>query len=191
MTLSRSPSDDRTVAILLRWLGAMVVGAAVGTGAACHPCSTSDCMPTVELAKRCPEITGCTIEGQASCGNSGCPPEYVGILSRGDFYRVAVGYHIIQRVTSGIEEHGGFPGYYVALSLLTFYPWSALMPPALVGAWSRRTGNPALGFLLAGAAGLVLLAARRVTLRSHISFGPFLIGGTLLAMLAAGPGPGT
>jgi 4-amino-4-deoxy-L-arabinose transferase-like glycosyltransferase len=72
----------------------------------------------------------------------------IGILSRGEFYRVAVGYHIIQRVTSGIEEHGGFPGYYVALSLLTFYPWSALVPPALFGAWSRRAGNPALGFLL-------------------------------------------
>jgi prepilin signal peptidase PulO-like enzyme (type II secretory pathway) len=40
-------------------------------------------------------------------------------------------------------------------------------------------------------AGLVLLALGRVTLRSHISFGPFLIGGALLAMLAAGPGPGT
>jgi 4-amino-4-deoxy-L-arabinose transferase-like glycosyltransferase len=72
----------------------------------------------------------------------------IGILSRGEFYRVAIGYHIVQRMTSGIEEHGGFPGYYVALSLLTFYPWSALLPPALYGAWSRRAGNPALGFLL-------------------------------------------
>jgi 4-amino-4-deoxy-L-arabinose transferase-like glycosyltransferase len=72
----------------------------------------------------------------------------IGILSRGEFYRVAVGFHIIQRVTTGIEEHGGFPGYYVALSLLTFYPWSALLPPALYGAWSRRGSNPALGFLL-------------------------------------------
>jgi 4-amino-4-deoxy-L-arabinose transferase-like glycosyltransferase len=72
----------------------------------------------------------------------------IGILSRGEFYRIAVGYHIIQRVTSGIEEHGGFPGYYVVLSLLTFYPWSALLPPALFGAWSRRGGSPALGFLL-------------------------------------------
>jgi 4-amino-4-deoxy-L-arabinose transferase-like glycosyltransferase len=72
----------------------------------------------------------------------------IGITSRGDFYRVAVGFHIIQRVTSGIEEHGGFPGYYVVLSLLTFYPWSALLPAALVGGWSRRRDDPALGFLL-------------------------------------------
>ena len=57
--------------------------------------------------------------------------------------------------------------------------------------WRAVFDGAALGFLLAGAAGLVLLAARRVTLRSQISFGPFLIGGALLAMLAAGPGPGT
>ena len=72
----------------------------------------------------------------------------IGIVSRGDFYRVAVGFHIIQRVTSGIEEHGGFPGYYVVLSLLTFYPWSALLPAALYGGWSRRRSDPAFGFLL-------------------------------------------
>jgi 4-amino-4-deoxy-L-arabinose transferase-like glycosyltransferase len=72
----------------------------------------------------------------------------IGIASRGDFYRVAVGFHLIQRVTTGIEEHGGFPGYYVLLSLPTFYPWSALLPAALHGGWSRRRGDPALGFLL-------------------------------------------
>jgi leader peptidase (prepilin peptidase)/N-methyltransferase len=56
--------------------------------------------------------------------------------------------------------------------------------------WRAVFDGAALGFVLAGMAGLTLLAARRVTLRSHISFGPFLIGGALLAMLAAGPGPG-
>ncbi len=72
----------------------------------------------------------------------------IGIASRGDFYRIAVGFHIIQRVTSGIEEHGGFPGYYVVLSLATFYPWSALVPAAVFGGWSRRRSDPVLGFLL-------------------------------------------
>jgi 4-amino-4-deoxy-L-arabinose transferase-like glycosyltransferase len=72
----------------------------------------------------------------------------IGVLSRGEFYKVAVGFHIVQRMTAGIEEHGGFPGYYVALSLVTFYPWSALLPAALYGGWSRRRSDPALGFLL-------------------------------------------
>src|SRR5215472_13133267 len=56
--------------------------------------------------------------------------------------------------------------------------------------WRAVFDGAALGFVLAGIAGLALLATRRVTLRSHISFGPYLVGGALLAMLAAGPGPG-
>jgi leader peptidase (prepilin peptidase)/N-methyltransferase len=56
--------------------------------------------------------------------------------------------------------------------------------------WRSVFDGAALGFLLAGIVGLVLLAARRVTLSSQISFGPFLIGGALLVMLAAGPGSG-
>jgi leader peptidase (prepilin peptidase)/N-methyltransferase len=40
-----------------------------------------------------------------------------------------------------------------------------------------------LGYLLAALVGLVLLAARRATRRSQIPFGPFLLGGTLIAIL--------
>jgi leader peptidase (prepilin peptidase)/N-methyltransferase len=52
--------------------------------------------------------------------------------------------------------------------------------------WPELIIGTALGWILAALAGLVLLALRRVTLRSHISFGPFLLGGALLSMLAAG-----
>src|SRR5208337_1309131 len=53
-----------------------------------------------------------------------------------------------QRLTSGMEEHGGFPGYYLSLSALAFYPWSVLVPAAVWGAWTRRKTNPDFGFLL-------------------------------------------
>jgi len=53
--------------------------------------------------------------------------------------------------------------------------------------WRAVLTGGALGFVLAGLAGLVLLAARRVTLRGAISFGPFLLGGALLVILAEGP----
>jgi leader peptidase (prepilin peptidase)/N-methyltransferase len=56
--------------------------------------------------------------------------------------------------------------------------------------WRAVLDGAALGFILAGLVSLGLLAARRVTLRGHISFGPFLIGGALLTMLATGPGQG-
>jgi leader peptidase (prepilin peptidase)/N-methyltransferase len=49
--------------------------------------------------------------------------------------------------------------------------------------WPDVLYGGVLGFVLAGVASLVLLAARRVTMRSAISFGPYLLGGALLAML--------
>ncbi|WP_250847031.1 ArnT family glycosyltransferase [Aquisphaera insulae] len=77
-------------------------------------------------------------------------PWYLAVMiaTRGEFYRFAVGSQIIQRVTTGMEEHGGLPGYYLALSAVAFYPWSALVPAAAAGAWMRRRTRPELAFLL-------------------------------------------
>lgn len=72
----------------------------------------------------------------------------IGIRSNGDFFRVSMGYHVVRRAMTGIETHGGFPGYYVIGTLLTCYPWSALLPVGILAAWSRRKGHPELGFLL-------------------------------------------
>ena len=89
----------------------------------------------------------------------------IGILTRGDFYRFAVGDQMVRRMVTGMEEHGAWPGYYVGGTLLTFYPWSALLPAALLGAWFRRRGNPALAFLLGWAVGpLVTLECVRTKL---------------------------
>jgi leader peptidase (prepilin peptidase)/N-methyltransferase len=52
--------------------------------------------------------------------------------------------------------------------------------------WPVLIAGAALGFALCAIASLALLAARRVTLHSAICFGPFLIGGALLAMLTGG-----
>ncbi len=49
--------------------------------------------------------------------------------------------------------------------------------------WPALIAGAALGFVLSAAVSLALLASRRVTLRSSISFGPFLVGGALLAAL--------
>jgi leader peptidase (prepilin peptidase)/N-methyltransferase len=53
--------------------------------------------------------------------------------------------------------------------------------------WPTVLFGAALGFVLAALASLVLLAARRITLRGAISFGPFLLSGALLTILAKGP----
>jgi leader peptidase (prepilin peptidase) / N-methyltransferase len=52
--------------------------------------------------------------------------------------------------------------------------------------WPALLSGTVLGFVLAAVASLALLAARRVTMRSAISFGPFLLGGALLEILASG-----
>jgi leader peptidase (prepilin peptidase) / N-methyltransferase len=52
--------------------------------------------------------------------------------------------------------------------------------------WPTLLAGAALGFVLSAVVSLALLAARRVTLRSAISFGPFMLGGALLAMLTSG-----
>jgi leader peptidase (prepilin peptidase) / N-methyltransferase len=52
--------------------------------------------------------------------------------------------------------------------------------------WPTLIVGAALGFVLSALASLALIAARRLTLRSAICFGPFLIGGALLAMITGG-----
>lgn len=81
----------------------------------------------------------------------------VGVISHGEFFRFAVGEQIVARVATGMEKHAGFPGYYPLTTLGTFHPWSALLPAAIYGAWSRRRTHPAFGFLLGWAVGPLLL----------------------------------
>jgi leader peptidase (prepilin peptidase)/N-methyltransferase len=52
--------------------------------------------------------------------------------------------------------------------------------------WPTVLAGAALGFVLMGLVSVVLLLASRVTLQHSISFGPFMLGGALLAVLATG-----
>ncbi len=81
--------------------------------------------------------------------------------------------------------HGGFPGYYPAISTLVFYPWSAFIPAALVGAWVRRKRDPALGFLIGWAIGPLLLLECFQTKLIHYYLPAFGACALLLSWLAA------
>jgi leader peptidase (prepilin peptidase) / N-methyltransferase len=50
--------------------------------------------------------------------------------------------------------------------------------------WPTLMFGALFGFILSGAVSLVLIAARRLTLQSMISLGPFMLAGALLASLA-------
>ena len=52
--------------------------------------------------------------------------------------------------------------------------------------WPAVTTTAVLGFALSAVMSLALLAARRVSLSSAVCFGPFLLGGALIAILVAG-----
>jgi prepilin signal peptidase PulO-like enzyme (type II secretory pathway) len=54
--------------------------------------------------------------------------------------------------------------------------------------WGTLLAGTFAGFVLAGCYGAVLLARRRATLKQHIPFGPFMIAGTFLALIAVGQG---
>jgi leader peptidase (prepilin peptidase)/N-methyltransferase len=49
--------------------------------------------------------------------------------------------------------------------------------------WPAVVAGAVLGFVLAAIVSLALLAARRISLRGAICFGPFMLGGALLAIL--------
>jgi leader peptidase (prepilin peptidase) / N-methyltransferase len=52
--------------------------------------------------------------------------------------------------------------------------------------WPAVTATVLLGFSLSAVTSLALLAARRVSLSSAVCFGPFLLGGALIAVLVPG-----
>ncbi|HEX8342674.1 MAG TPA: glycosyltransferase family 39 protein [Tepidisphaeraceae bacterium] len=68
------------------------------------------------------------------------------------FLRAAIGHDVIQRARTGLEGHSGPPGFYLVTVWGTFFPWSLLLPAALVHAWRRRH-LPVTRFALAAVAG--------------------------------------
>jgi len=115
----------------------------------------------------------------------------ISIASGGEFLRFAVGRQIVHRVATDMEAHGGFPGYYPVVSALVFYPWSALVPAALFGAWVRRRSDRDYGFLLGWAIGPLLLLECFRTKLIHYYLPAFpacalLIAGLVISVAAEG-----
>lgn len=56
----------------------------------------------------------------------------------GNFLNESVGHDLIPKLLGGEERHGGWPGTYLLLSPLTFWPGSLLLLPALILGWRER-----------------------------------------------------
>ncbi len=66
----------------------------------------------------------------------------------GQFLDQSLGHDFMSKLMGGREAHGMPPLYYLALAMLTFWPGSLLLAPALIGGWRRRA-LPPVRFLLA------------------------------------------
>jgi 4-amino-4-deoxy-L-arabinose transferase-like glycosyltransferase len=72
----------------------------------------------------------------------------VQLRSGGAFLQSSVGGDLIPKLLGAMESHGSPPGYYLLLLMLTFWPGSLLVWPALGAAWRTRT-EPAVRFMAA------------------------------------------
>jgi 4-amino-4-deoxy-L-arabinose transferase-like glycosyltransferase len=68
------------------------------------------------------------------------------------FLGISVAHDVVRRTTTGLEQHGGPPGYHLATIWVFFLPWSLLLPLALVTAWKHRH-LPLVRFALAAVIG--------------------------------------
>jgi len=110
-------------------------------------------------------------------------PWYLMMLlgTKGQFFQVAVNQQLVHRVSTGMEQHGAPPGFYVAASVLVFFPWSCLGPMAILGAWRRRKQDATLAFLLGWVIGPLILLECVQTKMIHY----YLPSYPALALLAA------
>lgn len=102
----------------------------------------------------------------------------------GDFLGLALGYHVLRRAAAPLENHRGFPGYYLLSLVGLMAPWAWLLP------WSIRRlapqwRDPAIAFLFAWSAAVLLLFEVVSTKLVHYALPAYpalslLIGGALM-----------
>jgi 4-amino-4-deoxy-L-arabinose transferase-like glycosyltransferase len=68
------------------------------------------------------------------------------------FLGTSVSHDVLNRMIKPLEGHSGPPGYHLALVFATFFPWSVLLPMALVSAWQNRR-DPLIRFCFAAVIG--------------------------------------
>ncbi|MFI5890888.1 prepilin peptidase [Actinoplanes sp. NPDC051513] len=86
-----------------------------------------------------------------------------------------------------------YAGYWILAVLPKGMGWGDVKLAPLLGfylgwlGWSSVVVGAFAAFLLGGAAGVLLLAARAATRKSRIPFGPYMLAGAFLAVFAAAP----
>ncbi len=83
----------------------------------------------------------------------------------GEFFRVAVGKHVVARSLKPLESHGGFPGFYLVTGVIAVFPLFAFLPSAFKALWRPLKRDATFIFLSAWLLGpLVMLELVRTKL---------------------------
>lgn len=69
-----------------------------------------------------------------------CAPWFAAIMTRssGEFVQASLFDDLGKKLLSGVEAHGGPPGYHLVATLGTFWPWVFLLLLALPAIWANR-----------------------------------------------------
>jgi 4-amino-4-deoxy-L-arabinose transferase-like glycosyltransferase len=77
--------------------------------------------------------------------------------TNGQFLMMSLGKHVVERSTTALENHRGFPGYYLVSLFLLMTPWSWALPWAVHRHGKRLLEDRRLLFLLAWLIGPMLM----------------------------------
>ncbi|MBV9078703.1 MAG: glycosyltransferase family 39 protein, partial [Methylobacteriaceae bacterium] len=80
----------------------------------------------------------------------------IAVKSGGEFYRLAVGDDLLGKVTTGQQQHGAPPGFYLVAFFATFWPGAVLAAMTVPLLWRERRQDWAI-FIAAGTAPAWLL----------------------------------
>ena len=102
--------------------------------------------------------------------------------TNGEFLHLAIGRHVIERAGGALEGHSGFPGFYAATLFVTFFPWAFFVPGAIWSAFGGLREKKLELFLVAWAAGLVIVLEFVGTKMVHYSLPAFPALAVLVAL---------
>ena len=104
------------------------------------------------------------------------------LATEGRFWSQGVEGDLVARGARTFEGHWGVPGYYLLTGIATFFPWSALVPAALVSARGGIARDPQLRFLACWIVGPWLLLELAATKLPHYTLVVFPALAVLVAL---------
>ncbi len=114
----------------------------------------------------------------------------IALVSKGEFYRIAVDQNLLGKVAAGQQGHGAPPGIYFLLYWVTFWPAAGLSLTTFPWVWRNR-GEPQVRFCLAWLVPTWLVFELITTKLPHYVLPVYPAIATLIAMgLLHGRGPG-